>query len=516
MRILKKFIKKLYHLIWFLGAFVLFSPRVNAIVNIGGTAFEQSPQVNFYDNTGGTLTSKGAGYYSAQGYWVSNDNIITNGANIDGANIAFTINGTFIAGYTYSLSVLIGMESSAIKASNARVCIAENTTNASIRYQNTGSFPCSNAFSIVSMTGVANFDYNGYSMSYGMITYVFTADFTSPTVTFAYQTVGNNNSRHIFGGYNLQTIAQPINGLTQSQVQSIINNSGLATANSVSQVQSSINQIQQDINSSADNIINSNEQNTQDIINNQNSNTEQQIESQKVCKDIDKNSISIDNKTLNNSGILSDSSIAGVTNYININKGSLELLTQTSTINAYMCFYNTNKSIIGSCISTKSASLGSITIPAGATYFRATIVKSENKPTFRVCQNGNQALNDSVNDLNDNITDSNVDSSDSSIDNLKDKIPTNSVISDLLLLPVRFLQNFVNALGSSCSRFSLGSLYGTELFMPCINIESYLGSGIWTTIDLIISGMFVYALRKKFIEIYENLTNLKNGGNEVD
>ena len=127
-----------------------------------------------------------------------------------------------------------------------------------------------------------------------------------------------------------------------------------------------------------------------------------------------------------------------------------------------------------------------------------------------------QGNTDAINGLKDNITDSNIDSSDSSINNLKDKIPTNSVISDLLLLPVRFLQNFVNALGSSCSRFSLGSLYGTELFMPCINIESYLGSAIWTTIDLIISGLFVYSLRKKFIQIYQNLTNLKNGGNEVD
>lgn len=123
---------------------------------------------------------------------------------------------------------------------------------------------------------------------------------------------------------------------------------------------------------------------------------------------------------------------------------------------------------------------------------------------------------DSVDNVNDTLNDSTVDSSDSTINSLKNQIPTNSVISDLLLLPVRFLQNFVNALGSSCSQFSLGSLYGTNLYMPCINIENYLGSGIWTTIDLIISGLFIYALRKKFIEIYENLTNLRNGGNEVD
>lgn len=118
--------------------------------------------------------------------------------------------------------------------------------------------------------------------------------------------------------------------------------------------------------------------------------------------------------------------------------------------------------------------------------------------------------------IDDTLNNSNVDSSDSTINSLKSQIPTNSVISDLLLLPVRFLQNFVNALGSSCSSFPLGSLYGYNLFMPCIDIQSLLGSGIWTTIDLIMSGFFIYALRKKFIQIYQNLTTLTNGGNEVD
>lgn len=128
----------------------------------------------------------------------------------------------------------------------------------------------------------------------------------------------------------------------------------------------------------------------------------------------------------------------------------------------------------------------------------------------------NNQTNESLDKIDGTLKDSSVDSSDSTINNLKGKIPTNSVISDLLLLPVKFLQNFVNALGSSCTKFSLGNLYGTDLFMPCINLETYLGSGIWTTIDLFISGLFVYSLRKKFIQIYENLTNLTNGGNEVD
>lgn len=144
------------------------------------------------------------------------------------------------------------------------------------------------------------------------------------------------------------------------------------------------------------------------------------------------------------------------------------------------------------------------------------IIISQNQQMIDTFRQQQDWTRDEIRNVDGTLKDDSVDSSDSSINNLKTKIPTNSVISDLLLLPVRFLQNFVNALGSSCSQFNLGSLYGTNLYMPCINIQNYLGSGIWTTIDLIISGLFVYKLRKKFIEIYENLTNLKNGGNEVD
>lgn len=148
-----------------------------------------------------------------------------------------------------------------------------------------------------------------------------------------------------------------------------------------------------------------------------------------------------------------------------------------------------------------------------------SVINSSGLATASSVQDVKRGVNEvkqELSNIDSTLNNSSVDSSDSTINNLKNQIPTNSVISDLLLLPVRFLQNFVNALGSSCSQFNLGSLYGTNLYMPCINIENYLGSAIWTTIDLIISGLFIYALRKKFIEIYQNLTNLKNGGNEVD
>lgn len=125
-------------------------------------------------------------------------------------------------------------------------------------------------------------------------------------------------------------------------------------------------------------------------------------------------------------------------------------------------------------------------------------------------------VQDSINDVNNTLNDSTVDNSDNTINSLKNQLPTNSVISDLLLLPVRLLQAIINSLGGTCASFSLGSLYGTELIMPCIDLPSYLGNTIWSFIDIVFSGMFILVIRKKFIQIFENVTNLRNGGNEVD
>lgn len=127
-----------------------------------------------------------------------------------------------------------------------------------------------------------------------------------------------------------------------------------------------------------------------------------------------------------------------------------------------------------------------------------------------------QQTNQKLDDIDDTLNDSNVDSSDSTLNNIQNSLSTNNVISDLMLLPVNMLNSLVNAIDGTCNSWNLGSLYGTDLILPCIDIESYLGSTIWTFIDIVCSSLFILAIRKKFIEIFHNITNLKTGGNEVD
>ena len=133
-----------------------------------------------------------------------------------------------------------------------------------------------------------------------------------------------------------------------------------------------------------------------------------------------------------------------------------------------------------------------------------------------ITKQNTEDIKEKANDIDDTLNNSSVDSSDSTLSNLSNNLATNSVISDLILLPVSMLRGIVNAIDGTCSNFSLGSLYGTNLIMPCINIQNYVGSAIWTFIDLVFSGIFVLVIRKKFIQIFENITNLKGGNNEVD
>ncbi len=130
--------------------------------------------------------------------------------------------------------------------------------------------------------------------------------------------------------------------------------------------------------------------------------------------------------------------------------------------------------------------------------------------------NAQQQTTTAINDMNDTIKNDNIDSPNNSISQMEQNLPTNSVISDLLTLPIRMFQNIVNAVNGSCSPFSLGALFGTNLVLPCINIQNYLGSALWSSIDVIFCGIFVLSMRKKFVEIFENITSLKNGGNELE
>lgn len=116
-----------------------------------------------------------------------------------------------------------------------------------------------------------------------------------------------------------------------------------------------------------------------------------------------------------------------------------------------------------------------------------------------------------VEDMNDTLKDDNVDSPGSAITDNSNKVATNGVISDLVTLPITLFQNILNAISGTCQNFELGTLFNYNLVMPCINLQNILGSTIYTIIDIICSGFFVFVTGRKMIDIFNNLSQLKEG-----
>ena len=125
--------------------------------------------------------------------------------------------------------------------------------------------------------------------------------------------------------------------------------------------------------------------------------------------------------------------------------------------------------------------------------------------------NNQGAIKDGINDVNSSINSDNVDDPSTSINQFKDKIAENGVITQLVGLPVTLFTKVLNSVNGTCSSYNLGSLFGTDLILPCINIENYLGSSLWSIIDVLISGLFVYTISKKFIKVFENMSSLNEG-----
>lgn len=110
---------------------------------------------------------------------------------------------------------------------------------------------------------------------------------------------------------------------------------------------------------------------------------------------------------------------------------------------------------------------------------------------------------------NETLTDDNVNISESSITDNSASV-SDSPISDLLILPVKLLTNISNGLQGTCTSFNLGSLFGTDLILPCINLESRLGSFLWGLIDSLFCIFLVYNVGMLAIKIWTDVIMMKD------
>ena len=122
-----------------------------------------------------------------------------------------------------------------------------------------------------------------------------------------------------------------------------------------------------------------------------------------------------------------------------------------------------------------------------------------------------QKVQEETKKVNDTISSSDVDDPSSSINSFKDKIAENGVITQLIGLPVTLFTKVLNSVNGTCTSYNLGSLFGTDIVFPCINISNYLGSTLWSVIDVLISGLFVYSISKKFIKVFDHMSSMNEG-----
>lgn len=328
-----------------------------------------------------------------------------------------------------------------------------------------------------------------------------------------------------------------------SPSQDIINNNNQNTQNIINNQQNN-----------TQNIINNNNSNTQDIMDNQNQNTQQITDSinnnmQSCTTTKTKNKLDYSSHLLSSNYGLSFSYNSS-TGYLSVSGTSSDITSDTrifftdfipiselglSTNSGYsfsktvassdyrVCLglYNSNQSNTPNstlCIQKNGTSNG---ISFGSTinyqYYRLFILSLNNNTSvndsFGLQFESGNSVSTFVPPTETTCTsaltdDSGVNNSD--IQDLFDDIndDSNSPVSDLLTLPITLLQAYINGFDSTCSPISLGTLYGTNLVLPCIDIPDYIGNSLWNMIDAMFCLFMIYNIAMMCVSIYESFTSL--------
>lgn len=119
-------------------------------------------------------------------------------------------------------------------------------------------------------------------------------------------------------------------------------------------------------------------------------------------------------------------------------------------------------------------------------------------------------IDNSINNVDDTLKDDSITNPSNAFNGFNSSLADDSGIETIFLLPVRLFQAVLNGLNSeSCSNISFGSLYGTNLTLNCINIESFVGSGLYNLLDLLCAFGLIFGIRKYILLIFERISSLK-------
>ena len=252
-----------------------------------------------------------------------------------------------------------------------------------------------------------------------------------------------------------------------------------------------------------------------DIIDNQNSNTDKEIQSQKVCKNYD---YTTDNVLKSNGYLTSNGSIVDGgnsfkhTDYIKLQKNETYTLTTNFTNNNLnYCLYTYDKTLI-SCQRYNSQSFTIIPTDDG-------FIRYSTRETYQVnftgkfCENGNQALNDKLNDLQGSLNNPNIDGSLGEAGGFFNNFSTtdHGGVSGIITAPLVAINQMLN---KSCNPMST-NFKGKEISLPCgYDFWSKMGP-IQDFLNLVLGGLLCYQIIIKLFKLIEKIKNPEDDRVEV-
>ena len=125
-----------------------------------------------------------------------------------------------------------------------------------------------------------------------------------------------------------------------------------------------------------------------------------------------------------------------------------------------------------------------------------------------LCSNKLDETTNAINQQNEYLMDdSDPNISDNDFLSTFNSIGLNDPLSYLLTLPTQLINKLVSN-SDTCSPINLGSLYGVNITLPCIDLESILGNSVWSIIDIIFSVSLMAVIFKNLYDTFSNLLTM--------
>ena len=122
-----------------------------------------------------------------------------------------------------------------------------------------------------------------------------------------------------------------------------------------------------------------------------------------------------------------------------------------------------------------------------------------------------QQTNEKLDNLNKNLSDDTAPDTNNTFSDIK--LNTNSAISNLVLMPINFLNRVLTLSQNTCSTYSIDfGIFNSnyKLNLPCIDLQNYFGSTLWNVIDYLICFFMIYNIIMLAISAFEDITSLRD------